>query len=516
MGRVTIPAPLGGVNLRDGIANIQSPEAVALNNLIPRPTCVETRGATVDRGAANVGGYALYTVAGHPSGNLVVSWYDGGRTVLRPFDTATNAYGSTYNATTANAPFWNTTLFQGLMILTNGGGIDPPVSYDGATTFTPLVITGHTAPEDIWGCQTFKGRVFYWDENAQSFWYAAAGAYQGVLTNYDLSTFTVKDGYLFAMVPLTIDGGAGPDDLAAFVFSTGEVLLFQGDDPGSATAWQQIGRFYIPIPIGPQCWQISGSATIISTEVGLVDLARALAVGPYDATALVGQQISGSHIAETASPIVRSQLQMAPNDNILIWARYPDESYGEGGALQVFVMDLSAKRWCVFTGWEQPSIWGTATAIGVCNNRLFVGDSTGYLNEYTLSGSTDSVGHELNSGTAIQYYGQCAYSDLGMPSTRKQIIGVNTIADADTGTANLSPSTVGVFADFVNDAAPSTVFGINQPRTIANQLGENWYRLYANGFRVSLSWAFNTTVGGTLTRARWYGTDVQLRTGGEQ
>lgn len=499
MPRITIPAPLGGVNLRDGIANIQSPEAIVLNNLIPRPTCVENRGATSSRGDAQVG--EIRTLAGHPSGILAVGGYNGAQNYLRPFNTDTNAFGVAVAISANNAPFWNSTLFQDLLILTNGA--DTPQAMNAGGGFASLVITGVTA-EDLWGCQTFKGRVYYWEENAQSFWYAAAGAYQGALTEFDLSAYTVKDGYLFALVPLTIDGGAGPDDLAAFVFSTGEVLLFQGDDPGDANAWQQIGRFYIPTPIGPQCWQISGSASVVSTEVGLVDLARALAVGPYDASALVGQQISGSRIAETASPIVTSQLQIVPNDNILAWVRYPATSYMDGGALQVFVMDLASKRWGVVEGWE------TATAIGVCANRMFIGDSFGWLNEYSNSGSTDTVG-QTGSTVSFVCRGKCAFNDLGAPANRKQVTGVNLICDASEGSGTLDAG-VTIYADYVQDDGGATAIVPSAFRDEATQRGEYWSRIMANGFRLSVELTFG---GAGLGRGRWYGADLLLRTGGE-
>lgn len=499
MPRITIPAPLGGVNLRDGIANIQSPEAVTLNNLIPRPTCVETRGATVDRGDAQVG--PIRTLAGHPAGFLAVGGFNGVQNYLRAFNTTTNAYGAATGISANNAPFWNTTLFQSLLILTNGA--DTPQAMNAGGGFAPLVITGVTA-STLWGCQTFKGRVFYWKENAQAFWYAAAGAYQGALTEFDLSAYTVRDGYLLALVPLTIDGGAGPDDLAAFVFSTGEVLLFQGDDPGDANAWQQIGRFYIPTPIGPQCWQISGSASVVSTEVGLVDLARALAVGPYDASALVGQQISGPRIADTASPIVRSQLQVVPNDNILVWARYPGTSYLDGGAIQVFAMDLASKRWGVVEGWE------TATAIGVCANRMFVGDSQGYLSEYVTGGSDDSVGQN-GSTNPISYRGKGAFTDLGAPANRKQVTGVNLICDSSEGSSSLD-ATVSVYADYIESDGGASALVSSVFRDEASQRGEHWSRIMANGFRLSVEMSFG---GSGLGRGRWYGADLMLRTGGE-
>ncbi len=47
--RVTIPAPLGGVNFQSGVANVQMPECVELNNWIARPAAFEARVGTVLR-----------------------------------------------------------------------------------------------------------------------------------------------------------------------------------------------------------------------------------------------------------------------------------------------------------------------------------------------------------------------------------------------------------------------------------------------------------------------------------
>ena len=505
MTRITIPAPLGGVNLRDGIANIQSPEAIVLNNLIPRPTCVENRGATSSRGDAQVG--EIRTLAGHPSGILAVGGFNGVQNYLRPFNTDTNAFGVAVAISANNAPFWNSTLFKDLLILTNGA--DTPQAMNAGGGFASLVITGVTA-EDLWGCQTFKGRVFYWEENAQSFWYAAAGAYQGALTEFDLSAYTVKDGYLFALVPLTIDGGAGPDDLAAFVFSTGEVLLFQGDDPGDANAWQQIGRFNIPNPIGPQSWVITGSASIVGTVLGAVDLARALAVGAYDVSAVVGQQVTGTAINALPSPIVNSQLLIVPNDNLLLWSRYPADDYQGGADLQTLNMDLTAKKWSLFN--NEATIDGIgATCIGVCNNRLFLGDRYGQLHEYILTSTGDTIA-VIGTQSNTKFAAVQAYTDFGAPTNRKKVTAVSPITECDS----YATGTTGVTFGFNEDYVPNTsnlITTVNIPAA-SGAHSENFSRCAANGFRLGLTWEQTAPYGGT-GRYRWIATDVILKTGGE-
>ena len=83
------------------------------------------------------------------------------------------------------------------------------------------------------------------------------------------------------MLNWTNDGGDGVDDYAVFVFSTGEVLVYQGDDPGNAAAWSLIGRFQIGEPLGIRAHAKVGGPEIIGTTDGYVDLSIALRDGRY-------------------------------------------------------------------------------------------------------------------------------------------------------------------------------------------------------------------------------------------
>jgi hypothetical protein len=53
----------------------------------------------------------------------------------------------------------------------------------------------------------------------------------------DLSAFASMGGYLMAMGTWTIDAGYGVDDLAVFITNMGEVIVYRGTDPSSATTW---------------------------------------------------------------------------------------------------------------------------------------------------------------------------------------------------------------------------------------------------------------------------------------
>ena len=154
--------------------------------------------------------------------------------------------GSVYNAS-SSAPTilgtvgsfevnrWQTVNFDGKLGLVNG--TDTPQQYDG-TTLSSLTVTGPTNPI---GVNAFKNRTYFWDADSQSIWYSAANALGGVVTEFALSHTDAYGGNILQMLTWTHDGGAGPDDHAVFLFTSGHAVVYQGDYPG----WQMGHRWDI-------------------------------------------------------------------------------------------------------------------------------------------------------------------------------------------------------------------------------------------------------------------------------
>lgn len=134
-----------------------------------------------------------------------------------------------------------------------------------STMTKPLITGGHP----------FKGRVYWWSyDNAadQAFAYTAVNATAGVLTAFPLKNLVQRGGYIVCITSLTMDGGAGVDDLLAVIFSTGEVLVYQGSDPSSATDWELVGRFQAPPPIHCGAVARMGGDVLMLTRKGLLPL----------------------------------------------------------------------------------------------------------------------------------------------------------------------------------------------------------------------------------------------------
>lgn len=411
MTAVAIPAPVGGWNARDALDKMDATDAVRLVNWVPRAGYVESRKGYLqtvteidgggEMGFTGLGGSveSLISYRGTASEKLLAA-ADG--TI---FDVTTN------DALTLDTGFasdrWQYTAFDDRVILTNG--TDTAQVYNG-TALTDIVVTGATATS-LWGCNTFKGRVYYWYENAQAFWYAAAGSFQGVLTEFDLSTQLQTGGTLVMMVSWTLDSGDGIDDLAAFVFSTGEVLLYQGDDPGDANAWGLIGRFQIGEPLGIRAHAKVGGTEIIITRDGYVDLAQALRDGRYSEGSTYSNKIIRA--AKEATKLYYQQygwqaLLYPAGQQFIV-----NVPVTTGQSIQ-HVRETSTGSWTQFEGLN-------AVCFAVHNDRLWFGTSDG--NVYEADTGTQDNGGPI-SMDAIP-----AFNPLGSRASQKQVTAVNVVTN---------------------------------------------------------------------------------------
>jgi hypothetical protein len=387
----TLPAPVGGLNGREGLANMDIKDAYVLDNWFPNSTTVDTRAGCTE--------YA--TGAGGAVESLEV-YAGGAATKMLAF-----ANGSVFNVSVAGAVGAavqsgrtsnkiTSCMFSnaGSQFLLGVSGADAPFSYDG-TTFANLVITGLTGSQNtLHNIFAFKGRVYLVQQDQLGFYYLAVGAIQGAASYFDLTQIARKGGHLVGIASFSQDSGVGPQDYIVFMTSEGEYIVYSGTDPSSAATWVLVGRYYSSAPIGRKGWFNFRSDLYIISDEGVVAFAQIRSNGETSSEI----EYLSSKLGVNYSDLTQYSAThgwgagVYPRSKMLI-VNVPMTSATSGEYCQ-FVMNTDTGMWCRFTNWNGLS-WA------VYNKRLYYGAYDGRV----------MLADEgfLDDGDPIRYDGRQAY-----------------------------------------------------------------------------------------------------------
>lgn len=371
----SIPAPTGGLNARDAIANMEETEATIMTNWFPSTSSVDVRNGYADHVTGITG--AVETLMSYNNGSTQELWGV--------------ASGEFYNVTTAGAvgaasvSGQSNSRWQSITMGTSGGyflmavnGADDLQLYDGSSwtainTLSTPAITG-VATANIAHINNFKNRVWLIEENTLKAWYLPVASIGGAANALDLSGLFKQGGYLMAMANWTIDNASGIDDYAAFITSEGEVALYQGTDPSSANTWALKGTFRIGRPIGRRCVIKAGADVLILTTDGAFPLSKALLTDRSQLQEAVTDKITNLITAAIRSYETNFGWQpiIHPTGNKLI-INVPTT---ETNTSYQFVMNTITGAWCVFTGWNA-FCWETLGDVLYFggSNAVFVADT---------------------------------------------------------------------------------------------------------------------------------------------
>jgi hypothetical protein len=500
----SLPAPVGGWNARDSLANMAPTDAVTLENYFPSVSNVNLRG--------------VYTkhATGLPDDVETLMSYSGA-TSDKLFAVSD---GKVYDVTSAGAvgapavSSLSNSRWQYTNITTAGGnylyaanGVNKPLLYNGSTW---TAIDGTSSPA-ITGVTTttlnhptlFKNRMWFIQKDTLKAWYLPTSSVGGVAEAFDLSAIARLGGYLVSMASWTIDAGYGADDNLVFVTSNGEVIVYRGTDPSSASTWALIGVWVVGAPIGERCLMKYGGDLLVLTLDGLVPLASALQSSRLDPQVSLSDKIQGAFAAAAAAYQNNFGwcLLYNPKNNALI----VNVPVREGGQEQ-FVMNNITKAWCKFTGWyafhfsllnDEP-YWGGAGFVA----KAWVTGSTGYIDD------TNNInGKALQAFNYFETRGVKKIFTRARPSifsngTPAITVGLNVDFNIADNVAPLSftPPTVGIWDSGLWDTA---IWGSDL------EIQNNWQGVTGVGFCGAI--ALNSS--SNKLAIQWASTDVVFQLG---
>ena len=351
-----IPAPTGGWNKRDNIADMPPLDAVIMRNGFPTASDVMLR-----QGAINwVTGFTgpVETLMGYQSATAskLFAVVDVGATAEIVDVTATDTDGtppasSVTGLTNARYQFVNFSTSGGSFLLAVNGA-DKMRYYtgsawtaDGGGTYT---VTGVDTAACI-NINIHKRRVWMIQKDSMLAWYLPTDSIAGAAVSFDFRPIFKRGGYLMAMGTWTLDAGDGLDDHAVFVSSQGEVAVYAGTDPASAATWSLVGVWQMGNPVGRRCLVKFGGEMLIISKDGLLPFSKAMMSSRVNTQSALTDKIQQA--VSDATSVYGSnfgwQILPFPVENMLI-LNVPISTTTS----QQYVMNTITGAWCWFEDWN--------------------------------------------------------------------------------------------------------------------------------------------------------------------
>ena len=485
----SVPAPVGGWNGRDSLAQMSPTDAVQMVNWYPTPTDVTMRkGYTiVSTGiTGNVnslmnytktdGTYNLFAAANtkiydakpsvavqvfsgisndkfqhvnltNTAGHFLVACNGADPTMIYDgsvwFYIATTSTAQTISSITKSGTTATLTtaaphgLITGNKVVISGATENDyngsfVITKTGASTFTYTMLTTPAANATVVGIYTvigitgvdsstfigvnlFKNRLYFTQKNTLSCWYLDVNSIGGVANPLYFGGIARNAGYLQAMGTWTLDAGQGADDYAVFVTSMGEVIVYNGTDPTSATTWALKGVWQLGQTFNRRCFFKWAGDLLLLTQDGLVPLASALQSSRLDPRINLTDKIYYPISVACTNYFANFgwQIQYFASENMLIL------SIPTSTGMEQYVMHTITKAWARFTGIEAYS-W----EVSGDNDMHFGGN--GYVATFYTANS--------DNGTNITAAVQQAYSYFDSPGQNKRFTMVRPILQSDGGT----------------------------------------------------------------------------------
>lgn len=332
-------------------------------------------------------------------------------------------YNGTYVVTVIDAVTFTYTLAGALGVVTVTGTALPPAFF-AITGVNPLLFNNVAA---------FKARLWFVESNSLRAWYLPTLSIGGAANSLDFSSLFNRGGYLVAMADWSLDAGYGMDDYAVFVSSEGQVAIYRGTDPSSATTWALVGIYDVGAPIGKRCFaKYAGDVTMICKD-GLIPLSKALMssrVNTQEALTDMIQQITSDYTTAYSNNF-GWETTLFPQENMLL-LNVPISSTQS----YQLVMNTISGAWSQFKDWN-------AFCLELHGDQLYFG-ANGYV--------AKAWDTNADAGTNINFEALQSFNYFGNSGQLKKVKMLRPIISTDGSPAIL----LGVNVDF-DTTAPTGV-----------------------------------------------------------
>ena len=261
-------------------------------------------------------------------------------------------------------------------------GLDTPLLYDGTTWSTTAITGTGLTSSNLSVVVAYRSRLWFIEKNTTNLWYLATDAVSGAATSFPCGGSMKYGGVLVAAGVWTIPVATGIQQCLVLMSSEGEILVYQGSDPTTASGFSLMGTFKVGRPLGQdRCMINVGADLAIMTTDGIIPITKAVQLDR-------GATDLGSITAKIAPTWLQTVMDAGASSDQWQLIAFPRRrmaivnlpaTYGP----YQYVMNTETGAWCRFVGLNTAS-WGT------WQDRLFFGSTDGNVYEAEV-GSSDAT-----------------------------------------------------------------------------------------------------------------------------
>lgn len=498
--QTSIEAPTGGLNARDPLADMPETDAVQMDNYFPTQSSVNARNGSLTHATGMTGN--VETVMVYNSG---ASQFMFGVSSGSIYDaTSPGAVGAAEVTGLSNSrlQYINFGTAGGHFLLAVNGQNKMQV-FDGTNWYVDGTTTSVTGFDTALAATVtnFKNRVWFIQRETMLAWYLPTSSIGGAAQPIDLSGLFKLGGFLMAMANWTIDNASGIDDYAAFITSEGEVALYKGTDPTSASTWALVGTFRMGKPIGRRCFCKAGADVLVLTTDGAFPLSKALLTDRTQNNLAATDKIVNLINTDTNLYFNNFGWQpiIYPNGTKLI-VNVPEV---EGVQSKQYVMNTQTGSWCRFLGWN-------AFSWEVFGQNIFYGAS-GSIIQADTGASDDGNSIDGVVQQAFSYFGKKGIQKL-FKMARPIFISEGSVVPsiAINVDFNLNDIQLGSTTQTLSGASWDTASWDTSDWAFGDVVSKDWQSLTGVGIAGGLR--IETSLNNIGTR--WASTDVVYEAGG--
>ena len=347
---VTVTAPIGGWNAVNQLAAMSPNDAVIIDNWFCLPTELQSRK-----------GYTPWAtgITGKIESFITFNGQNGSQFIFAATD-----MGGIWNISVGVTP---STVFTGLsngrwhsgQVATTGGtftlavnGQDNLKLFDGTNWYT---VTDVSATYAITGVSTailsdvivHHRRAWFVQKASMKCWYLGIDSIAGAANSYDFAPLFKLGGSIAKIETWSLDAGSGMDDYFVVITTAGEIAVYSGTDPSSASTWSLNGVYFCGSPIGKNCTIKYGGDVLLLNKDGLVPLSQWLMSSRVNVKDSITNKIQ-QRITDATTQYANNygwQVVLNPPNNML-FVNVPISAT----EFQQYVMNTISGAWSRFTG----------------------------------------------------------------------------------------------------------------------------------------------------------------------